>query len=61
MVLAALGDVYIERHPWKEKFHWFEPGRREILAKMTQKGIQISTYDPVTDTPSESPDGSNSR
>jgi putative GTP pyrophosphokinase len=51
MLLAALGEVYIERHPWRKELHWFEPRQRALLAKFSENGIRISTYDPLADPP----------
>jgi putative GTP pyrophosphokinase len=49
MLLAALGERFIERHRWKNE-SWFEPGRRSKLALLREKGIQTSTYDPLADS-----------
>ena len=53
MLLAALGELFIERHPWRTNA-WFPRQEREHLQKFKENGIQTSTYDPtdVTDLPS---------
>ncbi len=63
MLLAALGERFIERHRWK-KHPWFESGRKSKLALFREKGIKTSTYDPVADSntvPDVGPDNSNIR
>ena len=49
MLLAALGDRFLERHPWKNQ-SWFEPFRRGLLVTFKEKGIKTSTYDPLADS-----------
>ena len=46
MLFAALGERFIERHPWRTTSQWFEPRYREYLEKLSEKGIRTSTYDP---------------
>jgi len=45
MLLAALGERFIERHNYKGQ-KWFEDRCREQLTKFQQAGVKISTYDP---------------
>ena len=47
MLLAALGERFIERHPWKTS-EWFAPRQREHLRKFNEKGIRTSFYDPIS-------------
>ncbi len=43
MLLAALGERYIERHPWKDQF--FIDRWKSKLSKLAAAGIGVSTYD----------------
>jgi putative GTP pyrophosphokinase len=43
MLLAALGELFIERPPFTGK-SWFEDRRRDYLAKFREKGFKTSTY-----------------
>lgn len=47
MLLAALGERFIDRHPWKTS-DWFAPRRREYLERFKEKGIRTSVYDPIS-------------
>ena len=47
MLLAALGERFIERHPWKHE-EWFAPQQRKYLQKFNENGIKTSIYDPIT-------------
>jgi putative GTP pyrophosphokinase len=53
MLLAALGERFIERHPWRSTSDWFEPRQKDYLKKLSEKGITTGTYDPkeVTHSP----------
>jgi len=44
MLLAALGERFIERHPWRDA--WFFERRKNLLKKFVDAGITISRYDP---------------
>jgi hypothetical protein len=46
MLLAALRERFIERHPWRQTSDWFEPRHKEYLKKLSEKGITTGTYDP---------------
>lgn len=46
VLLAALGEKFIERHPWNDE-EWFILSRRHNLEKFIEKGISIGTYDPI--------------
>jgi putative GTP pyrophosphokinase len=46
MLLAALGERFIERHPWAPTSSWFEARQKEHLKKLSEKGITTGTYDP---------------
>jgi hypothetical protein len=43
MLLAALGERFFERHPWKDA--WFVDRWRNYLTKFQEKCIPISNYD----------------
>jgi putative GTP pyrophosphokinase len=43
MLLAALGERFIERHFWKDV--WFVERRKTMLSKLRKAGIKVSTYD----------------
>ncbi|MBA3940257.1 MAG: hypothetical protein C0520_03500 [Sphingopyxis sp.] len=47
VLLAALGEKFIERHPWNDE-DWFLEGRRHVLDKFIEKGIPVGTYDPLS-------------
>ena len=49
--LAALGELFFERHPWKEP--WFTDRRHKILNKFKDAGIPIRTYDPKAEPASD--------
>jgi len=47
MLLAALGDRFIERHPWRESTpEWFVNRTKGTLEKFSQAGIPTGTYSP---------------
>lgn len=46
MLLAALGERFIERHQWRE-LSWFFDREREHLNRFTQAGVKVTTYDPM--------------
>lgn len=46
MLLAALGDKYLERHSWASE-PWFRSRRERVLNKFTAQGIPVGTYDPI--------------
>jgi len=46
MLLAALGERYIDRHPWRTS-EWFAPRQRAYLQKFIEQGISTSTCDPT--------------
>jgi putative GTP pyrophosphokinase len=47
MLLAALGEHFIERHPWKTS-EWFAPQQRIYLQKFNDHNIITSVYDPMS-------------
>jgi putative GTP pyrophosphokinase len=51
ILLAALGERFIDRHPWRTS-DWFAPAYRKRLQALIEKGISTSTYDPNTQYPS---------
>lgn len=58
MLLAAMGDTYIQRHTFSAN-SWFEQMTRERLSKFHDAKIEIGAYDPLTTqkTDSEMPPG----
>jgi putative GTP pyrophosphokinase len=46
MLLAALGERFIERHPWADA--WFVDRRKLTLGKFQQAGIKVTTYKVTT-------------
>lgn len=46
MLLAALGDKFVERHLWSSE-PWFRSSRARALKKFTAEGIPVATYDPL--------------
>jgi putative GTP pyrophosphokinase len=51
MLLAALGERFIQRHPWHQSA-WFVDRWKRELKKLQESEIEISTYDPVMSDPS---------
>jgi putative GTP pyrophosphokinase len=49
MLLAALGERYIERHPSRTN-HGFWNWTHSTLEKLREKGVEIGTYDPPSNT-----------
>jgi ppGpp synthetase/RelA/SpoT-type nucleotidyltranferase len=43
MLLAALGERFIENHQWRD-LPWFAPQQRKRLEKFTEAGIPVGTY-----------------
>jgi putative GTP pyrophosphokinase len=56
MLLAALGERFIERHPWRAS-SWFTPNQKRYLDKYQALGIPTAIYDPLTDLPSTGTEG----
>lgn len=54
MLLAALGQRFIDRHPWGNQ-EWFSRPKKE-LDKFVQAGIPVSTYDPASSNSPNEPD-----
>jgi hypothetical protein len=48
MLLAALGEHYIERHPWRT-VDWFRSSEAAKLKEFQNNGIPTSVYDPKVD------------
>jgi putative GTP pyrophosphokinase len=46
MLLAALGENFIQRHPWGSE-PWFKKSRRQILEKFKNKGVSVGHFDPT--------------
>jgi putative GTP pyrophosphokinase len=54
MLLAALGEKFIERHSFAEH-EWFRPQRQEVLGKLQAHGVPVGTYDPLAASNSAAP------
>jgi putative GTP pyrophosphokinase len=50
-ILVALGELFFERHPWKEP--WFTNRLHKVLDKFKEAGIPIQTYDPKAEPASD--------
>lgn len=46
VLLAALGDKFLERHAWASE-PWFRSRRERILTKFAKRGVAVGTYDPI--------------
>jgi putative GTP pyrophosphokinase len=46
VLLAALGEKFVERHLWSKEL-WFGERRRATLKKYTEAAIAVDTYDPT--------------
>jgi putative GTP pyrophosphokinase len=46
MLLAALGERFVERHAFRGS-PWFEERQKRYLKIFRERGIQTSVYDPV--------------
>jgi len=46
LLLAGMGQNYIELNPWKA-FEWFLKPNRERLEKFKQAGIEVGSYNPA--------------
>lgn len=46
MLLAALGERFIERHPWASE-RWYQERWSPMLEKFRERGIAIGVYDPA--------------
>ena len=47
MLLAGMGEKYIERHPWVTE-PWFVPQLRLALERFGEHGIRVGDFDPLT-------------
>lgn len=47
-LLAALGEIFISRHMFSDT-SWFPDGRRHVLEKFKEHGIQTGTFDPASE------------
>jgi hypothetical protein len=45
MLLAGMGEKFIERHPWSNE-PWFMQSRRAMLQKMAANDVPVGSYDP---------------
>jgi putative GTP pyrophosphokinase len=47
-LLAALGDQYIEKHPWQGE--WFVRRHKTLLQKFADSGINVGKFDPPVES-----------
>jgi putative GTP pyrophosphokinase len=50
MLLAGMGKLYIERHPWA-KDKWFTDRHAHILEQFKKRGVDLREYNPVVIDP----------
>ena len=43
MLLAALGDRFVERHPWSDR--WWQDRFRRYLMDIMGAGVEVGRYD----------------
>jgi putative GTP pyrophosphokinase len=46
MLLAALGDKFVQRHAWGNE-SWYRDQQQRFLDKFVKKGVLIGTFDPL--------------
>lgn len=46
VILASMGEKYIERHPWAAD-DWFRDRQTKIIETFKENGVAIGTYDPL--------------
>jgi ppGpp synthetase/RelA/SpoT-type nucleotidyltranferase len=56
MLLAGMGENYIQRHPWGNEAS-FGTRDREILERLRTHGVPIRSYDPLTELPVQAAEG----
>lgn len=49
MLLAALGERYLERHPWRGQ-SWIDERNQEFLKRFKASGIPVGEFDPLSQT-----------
>jgi len=47
MLLAAMGEKFIERHPWRSE-SWFPDSQKHKLQRFTSDKVEVGTYDPLS-------------
>lgn len=50
MLLAGMGEKFIQRHPWQSEA-WFQGSRQRMIQKLTEKDIQTGWFDPIPAEP----------
>lgn len=50
LLLAGMGELYIQRHPWASE-PWYGERNRATLDKFKGQGIPVRNYDPIVDLP----------
>ena len=54
MLLAALGEEFIKRHPWGND-NWFTERRHDFLQRFRSEGISVGSYDPLANGAERNP------
>ena len=50
MVLAGMGQAYIDRHPWSD-LPWFRTRYESLLKHLRENKIDVRNFDPMSDAP----------
>ena len=54
MLLASLGEKFVERHDYRN-LSWFRESQARYLATFKDRGIKIGTFDPLETQPTVAP------
>ena len=46
LLLASMGEVFIERHPWVKEGEWFESSSRQRLDALRAGGVPVGSFKP---------------
>lgn len=52
MLLAGLGEKFIQRHPWHSEA-WFQTSRQKMIQKLNEENIQTGWFDPIPAEPAQ--------
>jgi hypothetical protein len=50
MLLAGMGEKFIQRHPWQSEA-WFQGSRQRMIQKLNEKDIRTGWFDPIPAEP----------
>jgi hypothetical protein len=48
-LLAAMGEKFIDRHPWERHWSGFRENRTKLLTKFGEHGVKTGYFDPLAD------------